>query len=380
MRMHIKEELLMNVHTLQFAYRTYCDDYIKIYNDCIKYCRVHRKSIYKEDEKFKNRIKIIEEQLATNSKKYKRSICEALTDIGITILFINYVKAQTVYFGLKIILNPIKLINKDDNIDILNYKELPKVISIFNKELNNLSEAFPKFNEFSLSRIDYTYNYYFDNQDMAGSAMDIFKRAYQSKNLSEYKEFDKIQKRYVSPKDSIYIKNNSVTINIYLKYNEIINKKKDFKDKDKALGLMRFEIQCKQSKVYNIRKKYNMETLNPINFFDEEVYRYIFTSYFKKIFGTGYLYKYKTAVNKINNSKITKKRKDILLKFLEICNEKRNINKAIDEFIKLKYTKNKIQMILKLFNSINVNPITIPRRHEFNQLKNPINLIFDENI
>lgn len=371
----------MNFHTFELVYKTPYHEYKDILNDMIQYCKLNKKRFYNPDKKSGKGEEIINNpNLATTKEAYKQIRCEALNDIGIEIIFNNYILKPTVYFGLRIIVNPKKVIERNNNVDITNSDEVELFISRFNKEVAKLSDSFPEFDDFSLSRIDYCFNNFFNDQEQAETIMKIFKRAYKVNKYKEYTEFDKIKKRYISPNDSIHLSSKSMKINIYLKHNEMLNKekkyKKEFKDINRTLGLMRFEIQCETGKLHHLKKKFKLESLKARDFFRNEIYQYVFTSYFKKVFGTGSFLKYNEARDIINCSeKLNKKNKLILLEFLKVTNKKRNVNDAILELINLGYKKDDIKNGLKMFDSIGINIVTIPRTYEFNQLKNPIEFI-----
>ncbi|WP_055667909.1 hypothetical protein [Desnuesiella massiliensis] len=366
----------MYIHTLELTYRTDFEMYTNIFNASLEYCRSHGKSFYNLKDNRRNNKILKEVEFATFSCNYKCFVCEAFSDIGITILFVNYNKNKTIYYGLHLILNPQKLIDKDNYIELTSKSDMKQFELKFNKKLFSISDYFPTFEEFSLSRVDYSFNYNFYNQEYAKNVMRIFKRAAQINKLEEYKSYDKTQKKLVSPKDSIYLWNKSVRINVYLKYNEMTKKNIKNRDINKAKGIIRFEIQCKQSKLYSLKKTFSIKNMRPSNFFREDIYCYIFQFYFKKIFGKGDFYKYNDAKKIICSSKkIKENSKVLMLKFLKIVSIKRNINKAIDEIKGLGYKINEIEKVIKSFDSIGLNLVTVPRESKFEDLKNPIHYI-----
>ncbi|MDL2248184.1 hypothetical protein LJB89_00605 [Tyzzerella sp. OttesenSCG-928-J15] len=228
------------------------------------------------------------------------------------------------------------------------------------------------FDRLSLSRIDYAFDIFLEDQSMVETYIQLMKRGNMPNGLLLKLFWHDTQHRSIPYRDSLYLKNNAVTINSYNKYEELKNKAKHFVDCERAIGILRLEVQCNGRKVEELEKKYGIDRYNPTDFFDEEIAREIVMSYVAKVTKLGAYHSLDNARCIINESRFNDRQKTELINFIEEVNSSRSLDKVKRSE---SYTPYQFRTRLKRLDELNINPVTIPFRWGYDYLSNLLTYI-----
>jgi hypothetical protein len=163
-----------------------------------------------------------------------------------------------------------------------------------------ISPLLGKFRYYKLKRIDFCVN--FDLKEMginctAEQMISLIKRGYIPNHYKEFGIYDRIQHRYVTDKNSFYLKSKSVNVNIYHKYQQLLNKYPGNPSLNDSLNVIRFEVQLKKQKVQYITANICDELLKNhtmmLNLLSNEVAEMMITDYYNRIIKPGDYYSLK---------------------------------------------------------------------------------------
>lgn len=289
-------------------------------------------------------------------------VTHALKNKGFTeiVLIKKYTQSKYTHpiLQLTIQLNPTKLLNKNI-VELTKEEDLQEVEQKFNEVLEQIHFELNTFFYWTLNRIDYCINI---KTPYVKEYIKLFQRSSLPYRFNI--PYDKKAKVRKHQKGSFYIYNNSTTINFYDKEVERLNN--TGKWLENAKDILRLEIQCKKAKTDYMKYKYKFDIKYLGYFTSEELSNKTIATYFDKIIGKGDYYKLDKARAIINSSKHTKATKDKLINVLELINKHKSIDRALKES---NYTKGSFNRYIREIRSLNINPITIPRRECVDYLK-----------
>ena len=302
----------------------------------------------------------------------------AFSDKGITMYSVIYSGTRFTTYTWEIKINPqsrngIDRISVADEVDVMESFDL--LDSLLRCELN-----IPfSYKDFHINRLDCAYNHAFHNFDMAKLYISLQKKGDIPDELKCFDRYsDKAHKRIV-PKDSIYCWNESrtVTINIYIKESQLqidryVGENYDFAP---TKGLLRMEVQCSRQKLVGCQNMLRVNNLNPEPFIKDSFNFYILRYYLAWLFRTGDYYTFALARQAISNSQYHKASKDLMLLMLELTSTRGSLKGAIREMTAMGYSDYDIRATLRRFDSLNVNPVTIPVKYGIDYLPSPVNLL-----
>ena len=150
-------------------------------------------------------------------------------------------------------------------------------------------------------------------------------------------------------------------INFYNKYDEILNNNPYYGEEEleQAKNILRIEVQCKRQKLDSIKKNYNLPDKNIIYFLqNESISNEILKYYVKKILGTAPYYKKSTAERLVKKSNYRKQTKELMLQLID------DVSKQYSAIDKVKSNYQDITQLLKKFEDIGVNPVTINKNEK----------------
>ena len=201
-------------------------------------------------------------------------------------------------------INPKMMGGIHDYITAAAYDDMDTVIASFNLEASKISPLLKDFYHYTLIRIDYCIN--FDLKELTGSCnpeliIDLIKRENIPHSFTEWTEYDDTAHRKKSRPGSFYLINNSVNINCYSKYMQLLDRSKKNIEKgfepipqktlDAARSIIRFEVQYKYHKVFVISKEAERAGNHNRNKYEDlltnEYCLDVISSYFNKIIGRG---------------------------------------------------------------------------------------------
>ena len=320
----------------------------------------------------KNWTPIIDNDFKTKGKKPKVWRIDYIDDNkkGITwfLRFNNNSRNYKEYI-VEARINPKILAGIKDYITAANGSYLKIVEERFNEEVNKISKILGRFSWYKLKRIDFCIN--FDLKEMGYKCtpeemIKLIKQADYSSRYTEWMKYDKKSHRTKSGKYSLYLKSGSLNINCYYKYKQMDEDDFDYEDREKALNIIRFEVQCKYRKVYTMSQimKQNFEhgSLDLMHqILSDLTSKNIIDQYFNRIIGSGDYYTLKRAIEIIEDQGFSCEKEDRLIETLKEINEHRGIANTRRELI----SHNAVSIFnrsLKELNALGINPVTAPTR------------------
>lgn len=231
-----------------------------------------------------------------------------------------------------------------------------KIERYINRYANHLLGG--SINDLTLIRIDYRIDVRVTNKKHREFLLNI----YRNKTINKYR-FKEKNSLYES---SIYYNNKSVKNLIYDK--EIERRDKKIEPQEYEKGIIRFEcaVLNKHLNGNKYRKNIGKELRN---YFHKQVFEeYMFGS-FEKLLHKGDYYKLYKAETIIKNSKFKNNQKNEMREFLV------QVSRKGIEKVKITYSKYKFKKIIINLESLNINPITIPKNLIIDSfIKNPFKM------
>ena len=236
------------------------------------------------------------------------------------------------FYGLIYIIeariNPKFLAGIHDYLTAATYSDMNIAISNFNLISKKISPLLGKFNDYKIKRIDYCVNISLDDFKISCSPeqiMNLLKRSDIPPHYKEWTVYDDTAHRKKSKPESFYLFSNSVNINYYSKYLQLLNLSNqnmengynpvDQETLDKSKNVYRFEVQCKYFKAYSLSKKLedtkdtspniSMQFFNPLTCIE------IISSYYEKVIGRGDWYTLPEAVQKIKSKNFNNQKENV---------------------------------------------------------------------
>ena len=245
--------------------------------------------------------------------------------------------------------------------------------------------ALSNLSEWNCRRIDYTLNIRFRTKGLLNLFLEMTKKTsrYIRKKL---KRMNKIPLKEQSTAEG----NQSVKVMFYHKqkqvqcvYNSIPAEEKQRLLDDSNL-IVRFEVQCKSSKTFTLKRKYGFDNRCILNYLNEDIAHEIFLTEYLNSVGRGDFYSRYHAEKRIKKSRFYKSKKTKLLHFLMLISRARHISNAEEQFIAgtyirhnhnavlVKGSKNTFRNYRKALESLGINPMLIPEERHITHLSNPI--------
>lgn len=282
------------------------------------------------------------------------------------------------YHAIEIRMNPKRLIKKDEYIEVTRFNDYQTVADAFKGTFKKVKDIFLKLESswpvpftfdnitaYKIGRIDYCVNIKVPD---AQKYMELIRRADKPKRFEIVQAYDPKSKRTKPFSDSYYLENKSVCINFYNKKSQLIQVLGEKADITKAEGIIRFEIQCKKTKVNNLVKKYGIENcLYELTKSGLSIYNLLY--YYDKTIGCEDYYSLRKAREIIDQSGYKQKHKKQLVRVLKLIAQKRSVWKARDEY---KNGKKAFNEALKKIKKLHINPVTIPDNWKIDFLPNLI--------
>ena len=256
------------------------------------------------------------------------------------------------HYYLKIKLQPIRLIDEGEIIDLVKAKDFNFIEKSFNYYMKDIfGDSFFKyslqFDNWKLSRIDYAVNYY---TEYVSQLMEILHKGNICTGFT-YKDYE----------DSLYLTSDAVNINFYDKYAQLINKPYvDYSSIDPAKNILRFEVQCKSEEIYRLKKDLKLADLSIKTFWNASIVAYVIKNRIKAIIGSQNFLDINFAKSIIE--KKYKKNYLTLFAILDNIQQSNNLQTAKETFLDSfpNCSPNKYDKYFVKIRKCKVNPITIP--------------------
>lgn len=298
-----------------------------------------------------------------------------------------YIKANLVgedkSCTIRATLNPKVLNGEKDYLTAANSDCLANTEKVFNYEAAKISPLLQKWGSYACNRIDYCFNG--DAKELglgctAEQLMKLIKHGNIPDSFSEEIKYDENSHRKKAYKYSFYLKSNSVVINCYWKGEQLKQWCSDKRCLDAARSLIRFEVQCKYSKVYAmsaaIKKENNDPTSILINdLLSPKVCEDVIIKYFSKIVRKGHYFTLDGARSIVEAYNFRRDKEDRLIYALELINECRGISKAETRLLSVDLKD--FKRSLNDLDDILVNPVTIPLDWGIDYIPNLLRAYYD---
>lgn len=168
------------------------------------------------------------------------------------------------------------------------------------------------------------------------------------------------------PQDSIYYRNNSLNINIYHKYSQLIRTGRIATPND---DFLRIELQVKKPKLQSLMAKYNIPTRTPEDFLNpayiKQVEYELFLSYLNMLCGSGTYVSKQYATSVITQKVTTTYRQNVMLNLLDDISKHHGVT-AFLNYAKANPTKygtvETVKRYLADINKLDINPVLLPVR------------------
>ena len=290
-------------------------------------------------------------------------------------------------------INPKILAGIKDYLTAATYNDIDLAAANFNEISKKISPLLHSFSDYRITRIDYCVNISLDEFFLECDPMQIMnliKRSDIPHHYEEWMKYDNISHRMKSRPESFYLKSNSVTINYYSKYLQLLNKSQENVKKgyppinqeilDASRNIYRFEVQCKYHKIYSMSQKAKEAGNRSINKYksllDPILCVTIISNYYNKVIGKGDWYTLSTAIQIIKSKCFNSQKEQHLINALKDVSRCRSLVKA-----KESCPIEKIGTFTRALNqleTLNINPVTIPREWHIEYIPNLLRSYLDQ--
>lgn len=280
---------------------------------------------------------------------------------------------------LNVTINPKILGGTIDYITAADSGDLNIALTNFDRIFKSISRILGNYESYQVKRIDYCVNFSLNELVPGCSSNQIMKLIKQSKipyPYEEWKIYNEQTHRKEGRASSYYLKSDSVNINCYSKYMKFQEQSQGNIERgrppitqewmDKAEDIIRFEVQCKSSKIYSLSKKMKIEKgyqfsrfIHPL--FHPDFCSKIIDDYYHKTIGSGDWYTLTAAIRKIQSMDYEKPRVNRLIDALRKVNRCRSIPKAMEMVSSQGGDLAAFMRTLKELETHGINPVTIPR-------------------
>lgn len=338
-----------------------------------------QKQIYKKSDfdKFYNVFKLHKE---VETKKYVEYKTYEYSNIGINEVILRKINVEDTYkyplMYLELIINPSKILNKDNPIEILKEQDIDSFILEFNNLLKSFHNILVPCITWSIKRIDFTRNIdlteiaeEYKVDDIVNKYIELFQRADISSRCKV--KYNSLTHRKSQDKGSFTFYNKSVKFIAYDKSKERSDKGK-LEELEDAKNILRLEIQCKQMKVNGLKYSNKWDSKFLYHFLSKELSYKTLMKYYSTSVGLGDFYNLDNARKIINNTKVInhKDTKLELIRILELINKKRSVPRAREEYKNSTRFNRYLKKLELIDTNICINPITIPRAWNIDYLPN----------
>jgi hypothetical protein len=304
-------------------------------------------------------------------------------------------------FGIKATITPKVLLDKD-YITVATEKDIFNLKSAFNHEANKISPILQDFDSYSLNRSDYCINFDLNELEIPCTTeqmMTLIKKGNIPTHFTERTKYDLTSRRQKPEKDSFYLVSDSVVINYYDKYAQLMKEDNHpCQNKEDANNKIRCEVQCSYQKLHSVSKHHvklsNTLAPTPSAHKDiEDMYEAIISrryvaikiepllsddvsldvvqKYFNKVVRKGDYYTLERAKRIIQSTDYRLKTKVRLIDTLTLINQCRGIYKA-KPTLQWEALVN-FNRSIKGLENLGINPVTIPREWNIEHIPNLFN-------
>ena len=324
----------------------------------------------------KNRTRFYEDK--NNNETNKVYYFELLKYRGIHITAASFIVNGFIRFFLILRINPKRILNNNDFISVTHESETEILYIEVNKCLSSIG-IHERFENFLIERIDYCVNPRFPDENISAYYMELLKRGVLLYGFEPLLRYDDTQHRMIENENAIYARNQSIIINFYNKYPEMLARPGKYQGYlEEYRGVIRFEIQCLKPKVRSMKYYNELPDMRAFRWMKEEFSEGALLFYVKKIFCKGDFVTLSEARQRIMSENFRDNTKQMMLTLLELTNEKRSLRKALDTLYNEGIQHDYLNRILDKFDRIHVTPVTIPINWRIPRFDSPLKIVLHE--
>ncbi|MNB82486.1 hypothetical protein D3C81_987970 [compost metagenome] len=279
---------------------------------------------------------------------------------------------QFVYKAIEIRMNPKRLCETNEYVEVSQYEDYKVIAATFKKLLKPVRQAYKRFcsnnynpltlkfifddiSRYKVDRIDYCINVRTPHME---KTMNLIRRADIPKTLEISLEDNPHTKRKEPYKNAFRIENQSVVVHFYNKRYQLAQVfGDDLPEGQAAEEIIRLEVQCKKRKVNNLKQYYQVGDKTLLEFSRKELSEKVLLSYYVKTVGYEDYYTLQEARRLISQSDYSRKAQERMIEVLELINLKRSIWRAREEY---EDEKKRFNEAIKRIKNMGINPVTIP--------------------
>ena len=292
--------------------------------------------------------------------KKRKGVCidRAFKDKGIKVEYHD----GTYKKRIKFIVNPTTLLGGDDVIKLWkpNEENVSKLVKKLEKNIERYFNSKHKLKDFKLTRIDFTVNIDVGSRENVSAYIKVLQNIGRVKGFSpKYDDDAGIEKDLSFDLEG---NSNGVEFSAYDKEAQLQNNKKDASRLRKSKGILRVEVRLMKLKAIRnhtnetaASKQITSLALNS---------KKVFLNTFAQIVPYGDHYKKRDAVRIIEDNIRYKIPREKMLRLIELIPKKKSLYLARKDM-----ADRNIDKLMKLFEELNLSPVTISKRHDVKHLK-----------
>ncbi len=286
-----------------------------------------------------------------------RKIFIGLRDYGIEIYLYRrefYNDGFVYYLSYRI--NPIRILNGTDYENLFHSNNAAMVCDMVDKHLESVSHSLPKMEECILQRFDFCSNIVFDSMEMVKDFIRLINASYvPNDEFTQKLKHDTRSGRDITPREeATFTRMDYVEVSFYNKIKQLKSERLPMEWHE---NILRCEIRCKKRFIDNLKRKFNLYTIE--DFFNAlpEIGTYVYVNQLKKL---SLAYKYfhlDELCDIIDNTTLKSKTKKKMKAFAEAAARHKGIvNAMIKELVP------DAGKIIRRFSELDICPMPLPYR------------------
>lgn len=263
------------------------------------------------------------------------------------------------YLDIKI--NPWRLFHNDTYpfLYIASKDDLINSLKLIETLLADIELPETLIKNFYLKRVDFCTNICLSSCDAVNEYMKLLHQGSYPYKFNRLQEYSNSQRKWIATKNSFTVNSKHIQFSLYNKYKQLKEEanKYSLDEIEEAKGIIRIELRIERSVINRKEKKYDLEDAYAFLGFASQMANEDIPRYLKMTYGSGNFVTYKRAKEIIENAHYRESTKDLLLQMLSAVKETRSLQSVKKALGKKDYSK-----CMRLFNKLEISPITINKR------------------
>ena len=294
-----------------------------------------------------NKLKEFDSKYFNDPKSLNRKIFTGLCGRGIVIyLYKRDTDDSKFIYHVVYRINPTRMINGDDYINLYHSNEAYKIFELTNEILLSVSPQLPPLNICTLTRFDFCSNIICEEPKMVPDFIELINRSYvPDKYYKQKKIHNSRTGRWDIPKEeAIFTRPDYVEVAFY---NKIHQMETEHLHIDWNSNVLRCEIRCCKMYIDTLKRKFGITSIE--EFFNElpSIGTYVFTYQLKKLNLSGSYYRLNEIISIIENTQLKRKTKKRMTNFSKYAARHKGIENAIISEL-IRDTTKKVKKFKKL--------------------------------